>query len=358
MKMTHPTRGLCFLLCLAILLSACNMPQSNNSQGDLSVTQAYETVQARLTEVALETPAASPTPTDTPLPTPTEALTPTNTAQPTNPPATVPPASSCDLGAPGNPIDVTIPDDTRMLPGQTFTKTWRLQNAGTCTWSTTYSIALFSGEAMGAPASVPMPKSVGPGESVDISVDLVAPQTPGTYQGNWKLRNASNAWFGIGPGGGSPFWVRIVVGSTTGTVTPLTSTPGTPGVPTLTFTPTPGIQTTGRKTLLPGDRLNLDNGNINSGVGEDFAWEMDGGGLLSLTPLGGASFGIYGASAPTLAQCQGTALSAAPLPQGALTKGLYLCYRTELGLYGWLELFSYRDDDKSLVVNFLTWAAQ
>jgi hypothetical protein len=40
-----------------------------------------------------------------------------------------------------------------------------------------------------------------PGQTVEITVDMVAPLKPGTYQGNWKLRNASNVLFGIGPNG-------------------------------------------------------------------------------------------------------------------------------------------------------------
>ena len=32
--------------------------------------------------------------------------------------------------------DVTVPDGSPFAPGETFTKTWRLQNTGTCTWTT------------------------------------------------------------------------------------------------------------------------------------------------------------------------------------------------------------------------------
>ena len=32
--------------------------------------------------------------------------------------------------------DVSVSDGTLMLPGTTFTKTWRLRNIGTCTWGT------------------------------------------------------------------------------------------------------------------------------------------------------------------------------------------------------------------------------
>ena len=36
--------------------------------------------------------------------------------------------------------DVTVPDGTKYDPGATFTKTWRLRNVGTCTWTTAYTM--------------------------------------------------------------------------------------------------------------------------------------------------------------------------------------------------------------------------
>ncbi|MEK6256076.1 MAG: hypothetical protein N2C13_02005, partial [Chloroflexota bacterium] len=45
---------------------------------------------------------------------------------------------------------------------------------------------------------------------IDISVELTAPNTPGTYRGNWKLRNANAVIFGIG-NAGSAFYVEIDV---------------------------------------------------------------------------------------------------------------------------------------------------
>src|SRR5512135_3467629 len=41
--------------------------------------------------------------------------------------------------------DVTVPDGTRFSPGAAFTKTWRLKNVGTCTWSTSYTLVFSSG---------------------------------------------------------------------------------------------------------------------------------------------------------------------------------------------------------------------
>ena len=167
MNINRLYRGLCLFVCLAMSLSACNLPQQDpEGEPQMDVTQAYLTVMARLTEAALKTPILTPTPTNTLAPSPTASLV-TATLRPTSAPTSAP-VATCDQASPGNPIDVTIPDDTKLAPGQTFTKTWRLQNSGTCTWTTAYSMALFSGEAMGAPASVPMPKSVAPGETVDI----------------------------------------------------------------------------------------------------------------------------------------------------------------------------------------------
>ena len=171
-----------------------------------------------------------------------------------------------------------------MKPGQNFTKTWRLQNTGTCTWTKDYSMAVFSGESMDAPSVVQMPSSVAPGQSVDISVDLTAPSSAGSYQGNWKLRNKEGAWFGIGPGGSSPFWVRIVV-SGTATTPSATTSAGTP-YPS-NGTPAPGVLVSGSTTMLILDRINFDTGQINPGGGEDLGFVIDGERPL-LVPQGSA----------------------------------------------------------------------
>jgi hypothetical protein len=74
--------------------------------------------------------------------------------------------------------DVTIPDGTNFAPGTTFKKTWRLKNIGTCAWTTSNDVSLVfdSGEKMGAPASVALPTTVNPGQTVDITVDMTAPR--------------------------------------------------------------------------------------------------------------------------------------------------------------------------------------
>jgi hypothetical protein len=93
-------------------------------------------------------------------------------------------------------------------------KTWRLKNIGTCTWTTAYSIVFYAGAQMGAPSVVNMPYSVAPGATVDITVNMAAPTTPGHYRGYWMIRNASSVLFGVGPSGTWSFFIDIVVATT------------------------------------------------------------------------------------------------------------------------------------------------
>jgi hypothetical protein len=107
-----------------------------------------------------------------------------------------------------------VPDGTVFAPGITFSKTWRLKNVGTCTWTTGYSLMFDSGEKMGGPDAVTLPQSVAPGQTVDLSLNLTAPATAGTYRGYWKLRNANGVPFGMGTAGTQPWWVEIRVSGT------------------------------------------------------------------------------------------------------------------------------------------------
>ena len=45
--------------------------------------------------------------------------------------------------------DVTIPDETVISPGRSFTKTWRITNSGSTTWSG-YNLGFVDGIQMGA----------------------------------------------------------------------------------------------------------------------------------------------------------------------------------------------------------------
>ena len=129
------------------------------------------------------------------------------TTSPTSNPMTPSPTPSCRDAA-VFVEDVTVPDNTRIEAGEEFTKTWKLQNTGSCTW-TDYTIAFVSGDEMDAPETVPVPETE-VSSTVDVSIDLVAPEEDGAYTGNFELRNAEGE---VVPLGTEPtFWVKIVVG--------------------------------------------------------------------------------------------------------------------------------------------------
>lgn len=116
--------------------------------------------------------------------------------------------------------DVTIPDNTKMKAGETFTKTWEFKNNGTCPW-VDYKISFASGDQMSAPLSAPIADTA-PKGTVQASVELTAPSADGTYTGYFTLNNSSGKEIPIGIE--KTFWVKIVVGSGTASLSqPTTS---------------------------------------------------------------------------------------------------------------------------------------
>lgn len=202
-------------ICLGMLLSACNFPfmggATETEDPAAEQTSVAETVVALQTQQAdqdtEETEEQDGEGEETPAP-PTEDAGPSPT-----------PGEEGCIDRAGFVSDVTIPDDTFIDPGDSFVKTWRLQNMGTCTWTSSYALVFSHGDQMGGPGSVALSGAVNPGETVDLSVNLTAPGTEGTYQGYWMLRNNSGVLFGIGGSGTSPFWVRIKVPGPTPTPT-------------------------------------------------------------------------------------------------------------------------------------------
>ena len=192
----------------ALVLSSCNLPSRTpqTEEPNAIFTQAALTVQAQLNQTAIPAPFNTPTlpppqPTNTPITLPTLPIA-TNTS-------VAPPTAVCDLGQ--FIKDVTIPDGTTFAPGDKFTKTWRLKNAGTCTWSG-YSLVFDNGDSMSGTSPIAI-GTVGPGQEIDLSVNLTAPATNGSYRGYWRIRSASGVLIPILNGSqGNSFFVDIKVG--------------------------------------------------------------------------------------------------------------------------------------------------
>jgi hypothetical protein len=91
-----------------------------------------------------------------------------------------------------------------VAPGQKFVKIWRMRNEGSAPWSEHTALAFVGGDPLGAPKVV-LVGSVAPGAEMDISVDMVAPTTPGRYVSYWRLCGPDGASFG------HRLWVEVIV---------------------------------------------------------------------------------------------------------------------------------------------------
>jgi hypothetical protein len=106
---------------------------------------------------------------------------------------------------------VTIPDGSIVNPYTFFTKIWRLRNTGSCTWDSGYQIVFVDGTQMSESKFFKWTGGiVGYGQTADITVNLISPRTPGTYQGNFMLLAPNGTYFGLGTEN-KFFWVKIVV---------------------------------------------------------------------------------------------------------------------------------------------------
>jgi hypothetical protein len=207
--MLKSTRFMVAVTVLLLAALACNLPSvaSPTSSPNTAFTAAAQTVEAQLTQAVSSPTSTAPAPAATNTQIAATATVLSATSISPSPTAT----QSCDKVQ--FVKDVTIPDGSVLSPGESFTKTWRLKNTGTCAWSG-YSLVFDSGDAMSgaSPTSI---GTVDPGQDIDISVSLKAPSDNGSYRGYWRIRNASGTLLAIQGGYQSKsFYVDIKVGST------------------------------------------------------------------------------------------------------------------------------------------------
>lgn len=229
MQKIKPTLITIALLCLTTLAACSSATPTVAPTADLDAvrTEAAATVLARVTqELALA-------PTETPVPTATEVQEATDTVEPTQA-ATKAVTTTVTVSVTDTPSAVTdnkakyvsqsVPDGTVFQPGEAFTMTWRLQNVGVTTWKPTYMLRFYSGNDFGASNEIPIDKEVTPGQTVDITINMTAPTTPGEYRSDWVMATDARGNFK------EPVYLVIVVAG------PATATPtATPTVaPTAT----------------------------------------------------------------------------------------------------------------------------
>jgi hypothetical protein len=226
-----------FSVFLLVIASACGLLQAPTpavpDTGAL-YTQAVQTVIVQITQAAAvvtasptvipptetslpptEAPEPTVTPTETPTDTPTP-IPPTDTPVPTNTPTRTPSPTPVPCLWAKLVENVTVPKDTAFTPNATFTKIWRVKNIGTCAWNDEFDLVFDGGDRMG-PKVFDFPRDrVKPGESVDLSIELSAPDDEGRQRSYWMLRSDRNEVFGVGEDAEEPLAVEIKVVKATG----------------------------------------------------------------------------------------------------------------------------------------------
>lgn len=100
--------------------------------------------------------------------------------------------------------DVTIGEGESIPPCTKFTKTWRIQNIGDEVWPPGCCLRFSGGDQLCAAERVPV-RPVGPGCTLDLSVEMVSPQQPGIYESKWRMSTPSGSYFG------DVIWVILTV---------------------------------------------------------------------------------------------------------------------------------------------------
>jgi hypothetical protein len=216
-----------------IILSACGVGKTEGTptptplNAEEIAANAIATFSVGLTQTAFRLPSSTPMLTSTPLPTfPVETNTPGSVSSP------VPTASCYRLVY---IKDVTIPDNTPMSPGEAFTKTWLVQNTGSCPWEVGFKFNIVAGNPMNGVA-LTLSQEVASGSQYELSVPMVLPtDASGTLTGTWRMADANGAFFG------DALTVVVNVSGTalTATATATVGTTTPTSTSTSTETPTP-----------------------------------------------------------------------------------------------------------------------
>ena len=163
------------ILSICLILSACNLPNTQGPSSSALSTSAAQTVQAALSPQATQALATS-TVGVTATPTPCED-------------------SGKYTAWLRDDVVYDVNEVNKLIaPGKVFTMVWTLQNTGTCTWTSGYQMHFDSGEPITQAESFPiMPAGtlIPPGGTVNVRIPMSAPQKAGTYETVFRLESDS-----------------------------------------------------------------------------------------------------------------------------------------------------------------------
>jgi hypothetical protein len=210
-----------------------------NISGTHLITVRATDSENRTGESSINLSVAAGAPTPTPGPTAVPTLVPT------------PAPTACVINS-RFLADVTVPDNTVIAPGAVFVKTWSIQNNGGCAWDPA-TVAVFVGGARMAGGSPTPVGSLQSGAATTVSINFIAPTTPGTYRSTWRLQTGGVQF-------GTQFYVQIVV----------------PGQPTPVPPPPTPIPPSGCQGSPQISSFTVDNSNIQKGNSTTLRWGLVG----------------------------------------------------------------------------------
>jgi hypothetical protein len=212
------------LVLVTLLITSCGPSTEEQENPVAAGTGAVETLVAGF--FATQTAMATPTPLNTNTPLPTNTFLPTPTTANTAPPLATwtpiviyysatpnaaalvptvtgtPPTATANSGGQASGCnnlaivrDVNYPSGTTVKAGETITKTWKVQNTGSCNWEINYALVIVQDENFHSTWSR-IGKVVAPGSWAEISVVLEVPKHDGTFAGSWRLADAGGNAFG------------------------------------------------------------------------------------------------------------------------------------------------------------------
>jgi hypothetical protein len=100
--------------------------------------------------------------------------------------------------------DLTIPDNSFVPFGSSVDKQWRVENSGTCNWTSGYRLRHTGGAVLGAPEEMALFPARS-GTQVTIQITFTAPFEEGVYESAWQAFDPNGLPFG------DPIYIRILV---------------------------------------------------------------------------------------------------------------------------------------------------
>jgi hypothetical protein len=100
--------------------------------------------------------------------------------------------------------DITIPDNSFTAYGEVIDKQWRVENSGTCNWTSEYRLRHTDGASLGAPEEIALYPARS-GTQPILQINFTAPFEDVVYESAWQAYDPNGLAFG------DLIYIRILV---------------------------------------------------------------------------------------------------------------------------------------------------